>query len=69
MAVTSVGAMLAGGVGPRGSTAAAGTAETASAALIKSGFYAGRDPRTLIEKAIAWWERQIVQIERDAAGR
>jgi hypothetical protein len=36
---------------------------------IKSGFYAGRDPRTLIEEAIAWWERQIVQIERDAAGR
>jgi membrane dipeptidase len=31
--LTSVGAMLAGGVGPRGSTAAAQTAETASAAL------------------------------------
>jgi membrane dipeptidase len=33
MAVPSVGAMLAGGVGPRGSTAAARTAETAAAAL------------------------------------
>src|SRR5437016_11124028 len=33
MALPSVGAMLAGGVGPRGSTAAARTAETASAAL------------------------------------
>jgi membrane dipeptidase len=33
MAATSVGAMLAGGGGPRGSTAAARTAETASAAL------------------------------------
>ena len=32
-ALTSVGAMLAGDVGPRGSTAAAQTAETASAAL------------------------------------
>jgi membrane dipeptidase len=32
-ALSSVGAMLAGGVGPRGSTAAAQTAETASAAL------------------------------------
>jgi hypothetical protein len=32
-ALTSVGAMLAGDVGPRGSTAAARTAETASAAL------------------------------------
>jgi hypothetical protein len=32
-ALTSVGAMLAGKVGPRGSTAAARTAETASAAL------------------------------------
>src|SRR5467141_444094 len=32
-ALTSVGAMLAGEVGPRGSTAAAQTAETASAAL------------------------------------
>src|SRR5712691_7888437 len=32
-ALTPVGAMLAGGVGPRGSTAAAQTAETASAAL------------------------------------
>jgi membrane dipeptidase len=32
-ALTSVGAMLAGEVGPRGSTAAARTAETASAAL------------------------------------
>jgi len=32
-ALTSVGAMLAGGVGPRGSTAAAQTAETASTAL------------------------------------
>jgi membrane dipeptidase len=32
-ALTSVGAMLAGGVGPRGSTAAARTAEAASAAL------------------------------------
>jgi hypothetical protein len=32
-AVDSVGAMLAGGVGPLGSTAAARTAETASAAL------------------------------------
>jgi len=32
-ALSSVGAMLAGGVGPRGSTAAARTAETASAAL------------------------------------
>src|SRR5438132_7162342 len=32
-ALTSVGAMLAGAVGPRGSTAAAQTAETASAAL------------------------------------
>ena len=32
-AMTSVGAMLAGHVGPRGSTAAAQTAETASAAL------------------------------------
>src|SRR5262249_54414280 len=32
-ALVSVGAMLAGGVGPRGSTAAAQTAETASAAL------------------------------------
>src|SRR5438045_6857401 len=31
--LSSVGAMLAGGVGPRGSTAAAQTAETASAAL------------------------------------
>jgi membrane dipeptidase len=31
--LTSVGAMLGGGVGPRGSTAAAQTAETASAAL------------------------------------
>src|SRR5947209_19057280 len=31
--LASVGAMLAGGVGPRGSTAAAQTAETASAAL------------------------------------
>ena len=31
--VSSVGAMLAGGVGPRGSTAAAQTAEDASAAL------------------------------------
>jgi len=31
--LTSVGAMLSGGVGPRGSTAAAQTAETASAAL------------------------------------
>jgi membrane dipeptidase len=31
--LTSVGAMLAGGIGPRGSTAAAQTAETASAAL------------------------------------
>jgi len=33
MALPPVGAMLAGGVGPRGSTAAARTAETASAAL------------------------------------
>jgi membrane dipeptidase len=33
MAPPSLGAMLAGGVGPRGSTAAAETAETASAAL------------------------------------
>src|SRR6266478_9756878 len=33
MALPSVGAMLAGGVGPRGSTAAARTAETTSAAL------------------------------------
>jgi membrane dipeptidase len=33
IALTSVGAMLAGDVGPRGSTAAAQTAETASAAL------------------------------------
>ena len=33
MALPSVGAMLAGGVGPRGSTAAARTAETASGAL------------------------------------
>src|SRR5437762_1235509 len=33
MALLPVGAMLAGGVGPRGSTAAARTAETASAAL------------------------------------
>jgi membrane dipeptidase len=33
MAATPVGAMLAGGGGPRGSTAAAQTAETASAAL------------------------------------
>src|SRR3954453_12961891 len=32
-ALTSVGAMLAGDVGPRGSTAAAQTAETASGAL------------------------------------
>jgi membrane dipeptidase len=32
-ALSSVGAMLAGGMGPRGSTAAAQTAETASAAL------------------------------------
>ena len=32
-ALTSVGAMRAGDVGPRGSTAAAQTAETASAAL------------------------------------
>jgi membrane dipeptidase len=32
-ALSSVGAMLAGGIGPRGSTAAAQTAETASAAL------------------------------------
>src|SRR3984957_1692203 len=32
-ALSSVGAMLAGGEGPRGSTAAAQTAETASAAL------------------------------------
>src|ERR1700719_3557051 len=32
-ALTSVGAMLTGEVGPRGSTAAARTAETASAAL------------------------------------
>jgi hypothetical protein len=31
--LSSVGAMLAGGVGPRGSTAAAQTAEAASAAL------------------------------------
>src|SRR3982074_2696466 len=31
--LTSVGAMLGGGVGPRGSTAAAQTAETASAAV------------------------------------
>ena len=31
--LSSVGTMLAGGVGPRGSTAAAQTAETASAAL------------------------------------
>jgi hypothetical protein len=31
--LSSVGAMLGGGVGPRGSTAAAQTAETASAAL------------------------------------
>jgi hypothetical protein len=31
--LSSVGAMLAGDVGPRGSTAAAQTAETASAAL------------------------------------
>src|SRR3979411_812131 len=31
--LTSVGAILAGGVGPRGSTAAAQTAETSSAAL------------------------------------
>src|SRR4051794_3593556 len=33
MAIPPVGAMLAGGVGPSGSTAAARTAETASAAL------------------------------------
>ena len=32
-ALTSVGAMLGGGVGPRGSTAAAQTAEAANAAL------------------------------------
>src|SRR5215510_6338136 len=32
-ALVSVGAMLAGDIGPRGSTAAAQTAETASAAL------------------------------------
>ena len=31
--LSSVGTMLAGGVGPRGSTAAAQTAETASAVL------------------------------------
>ncbi len=34
-----------------------------------TGTYAGRDPRDLIEEAIAWWEQQIESIEQDAAGR
>jgi hypothetical protein len=36
---------------------------------MNSGPFAGRDPRELIEEGVAWWERQIAEIERDAAGR
>jgi hypothetical protein len=36
---------------------------------MNSGPFAGHDPRELIKEGIAWWERQIADIERDAAGR
>jgi hypothetical protein len=36
---------------------------------MNSGPFEGQDPRELIKEGIAWWEQQIADIERDAAGR
>jgi hypothetical protein len=34
---------------------------------MKSGCYAGRDPRNLVKEAIEWWEKQLDDIEQKAA--
>jgi len=34
---------------------------------MKSGRYAGRDPRDLVREAIEWWEKQLDDIEQKAA--
>jgi hypothetical protein len=36
---------------------------------IHGGPFAGQDQRCVVEKAIAWWEQQLTEIETDAASR
>jgi len=34
---------------------------------MKSGRFAGQDPRDVVRDAIEWWEKQVDDIEREAA--